>query len=333
MLICANQGSPKSFDALGARWHHRGVIYQHPLAYLLGLQGRALMRAYAGDFDREFTMARLAEVRALLDAAEELGEGGLVSPLSTADGYEGWAPRYDSPGNALVEREAPRVRALLDRILADRPTRTVLDAACGTGRHSVYLAAAGHRVIGVDTSPAMLGVARSKLPDAEWHQADLHELPLPDNHVDLILCALALAHVTDLTPVFAEFARVLRPGGYLVVSDARGYVHGGRRYPMVVTGPDGRPGYMPCWIHSTSEYLRVALSLGLQVRHCEEPLGPQPLVDEAGTPPGDPSPIEPYTAADGHPDIWSLHPWAPSATNVAYGDKPHFILWQFQLAA
>jgi ubiquinone/menaquinone biosynthesis C-methylase UbiE len=189
------------------------MIYQHPLGYLLGMQGRALLRAFAGEFDREFTMARLAEVRALLDAVDNLGEGGYVSPFSTVDGYQSWAPFYDSPGNALVEREGPRVHALLDRVLRDSPTRTVLDAACGTGRHAAHLAAGGHRVIGIDSSPAMLDIARSKLPDAELHQADLHGLPLPDDDVDLIVCGLALAHVPDLAPVFAEFARVLRPGG------------------------------------------------------------------------------------------------------------------------
>jgi SAM-dependent methyltransferase len=308
------------------------VIYQHPLAYLLGLQGRALLRAFAGEFDRDFTMARFAEVRALLDAAGELGEGGWVPPISTVEGYESWAPRYDADGNAMVEREGPRVRALLDAILGDGPSRTVLDAACGTGRHAVHLAAGGHRVIGVDSSPAMLAIARAKLPDAELHQADLHEMPVPDDHVDLIVCGLALAHVPDLAPVFAEFARVLRPGGHLVVSDARGYVHGGQGYPIVVSGPGGEPGYIPCWIHSTTAYLQAALPLGLQVRHCEEPLGQRPLVDETGTPPGDPAPIPPYTAADGHPDIWSLHPWAPAAANAAFDDKPHFIVLHFQLA-
>jgi hypothetical protein len=43
------------------------VIYQHPLAYLLGLEGIALLRGWAGDYDKEFVEARLAEVRRLLD--------------------------------------------------------------------------------------------------------------------------------------------------------------------------------------------------------------------------------------------------------------------------
>jgi hypothetical protein len=55
------------------------VIYQHPLAYLLGIEGAALMHAFNGDYDRDFTQARLAEVRAMLDAAGP----GRVSALAT----------------------------------------------------------------------------------------------------------------------------------------------------------------------------------------------------------------------------------------------------------
>ena len=45
------------------------MVYAHPLAYLLGVEGVALLRAFAGEYDREFTAARLAEVRRLLDSA------------------------------------------------------------------------------------------------------------------------------------------------------------------------------------------------------------------------------------------------------------------------
>jgi len=56
-----------------------------------------------------------------------------------------------------------------------------------------------------------------------------------------------------------------------------------------------------------------------------------PLVDETGTPPGDVEPISRYTGADGPPSAWNLHPWAPAATNAAYRDQPHFIVWHFEL--
>src|SRR5688572_15012642 len=79
------------------------VIYQHPLAYLLGLEGIALFRAFAGEYDREFTLARIQEIRALLDAADELGDGVEETPMAMQEGYAQWAPWYDEPGNELLE--------------------------------------------------------------------------------------------------------------------------------------------------------------------------------------------------------------------------------------
>ncbi len=61
------------------------------------------------------------------------------------------------------------------------------------------------------TLSALLQRARTKVPDGEFHEADLHDLPLPDDCVDLVVCALALVHVPALEPVLAEFVRVLRP--------------------------------------------------------------------------------------------------------------------------
>ena len=216
------------------------MVYQHPLAYLLGLEGIALLRAFAGEYDRDFTMARLAEVQALLDAVDELGDGTTVDPISTSEGYLSWAASYDEPGNQLIDLEQPIVREIIDGL----PSGVALDAACGTGRHSAYLASLGHTVIGVDSSLAMLERAREKVPQGEFHEGDLHDLPLPDDQVDLVVCALALVHAPDLERVLAEFVRVLRPGGNLVISDQRSLIPG-IGLPVVKDRPDGSPGYMP----------------------------------------------------------------------------------------
>ena len=48
---------------------------------------------------------------------------------------------------------------------------------------------------------------------------DLRHLPVADAHVDLVTCGLALTHLPDLGPAFAELARVLRPGGHLITAD------------------------------------------------------------------------------------------------------------------
>src|SRR5215207_578475 len=193
------------------------MIYQHPLAYLLGLEGLALLRAWAGDFDKEFVEARLAEVRRLLDD-ESLAnhDGVMVSRGDTVTAYRQWSDTYDEPRNSLFDYDEPLMFEILDAL----PKGTVLDAACGTGRFAAYLVARGHRVIGVDTSPDMLKRAGARVHHGEFLLGDLHQLPLPDDAVDIVVCGLALAHVPVLEPVVAEFARVLRPGGHLVISDA-----------------------------------------------------------------------------------------------------------------
>lgn len=301
------------------------VIHQHPLAYLLSLEGIALLRSFAGEYDREFVLARLDEIRALLDSVDELGEGAAVGPMPTTEGYASWAPSYDEPGNQLIELEQPVVREILDGL----PRGVALDAACGTGRHTAYLASLGHTVIGVDTSAAMLERAREKVPDAEFHEADLHDLPLPANHVDLVVCALALVHVPALQPVLAEFVRVLRPGGHLVISDQRGLIPG-IGVPVVDDRPNGGFGYMQIRTRLTSEFLAAALPLGLQVRRCEEPRRPFPLVDDGDLRSATNEDFPEHVPGE-PPDMWALHRWAPTATNAAYRDSPAVLILDFQL--
>ncbi|MFD6274474.1 class I SAM-dependent methyltransferase [Streptomyces sp. NPDC060209] len=217
------------------------MTYLSSQGFLLGIEGAALLRGFReGSADRAFVETRIAEIRALLDTpALAQAEGVTASPgtISVTDVYQAWAPHYDAPGNQMIDIEQPVVRRILDGL----PVGTALDAACGTGRHTTYLWELGHDVIGVDASPEMLAQARKRLPDVAFHKADLHRLPLPDNAVDTVVCALALTHVSDLTPVLAEFARVLRPGGSLVISDAHLLVSYLRPTVARRGGPDGRP--------------------------------------------------------------------------------------------
>jgi ubiquinone/menaquinone biosynthesis C-methylase UbiE len=299
------------------------VIYQHPLAYLLGLEGIALLRAFAGEYDRDFTLARIREIRALLDAADEIGEGVEEAPMSMQEGYAQWSSSYDEPGNALLEVEGPILRKILDGLSVG----VALDAACGTGRHSAYLASLGHKVIGVDASPEMLEVARAKIPTGDFREGELHDLPVADDSVDVVVCAIAGSDLAELTPVLAEFARVLRPGGHLVLSDSRGLI-GDIGLPLARKRPDTTFGYIPVWSRLASDYLAVALPLGFEVRRCEEPRRTSPLVEDEGRTAGD---ERPGTRLGNPVDIWSLHRFAPEATNAAYRGAPHAIIWHFQL--
>lgn len=296
------------------------MTYQHPLAYLLGLEGLALLRGWAGDYDRDFVLDRLAEVRRLLDEPALANHPGVdVAWRSSQTGYRAWASTYDDPNNGLFELDEPAVDAILDTL----PVGDALDAGCGTGRFSVRLAERGHRVVGVDSSPEMLELARAKVPDADFHLGELDDLPVPDASVDLVVCGLALAHVPDLAPVMAQFARVLRPGGHVVIADAhhelvfRGSI-------VKALGPNGEPGLVSTYRHTPGDFLRAALPVGLQVRRCEEP-GLSSRDSRRQVPP--PPPEITVGAAEDWP--WTLLPLVPAAAQAAW-EIPAVIVWDFE---
>ena len=162
--------------------------------------------------------------------------------------------------------EEPVVRGLL----AQYPVGVALDAACGTGRHAEYLGSIGHEVIGVDVTPEMLEVARTKVPAARFELADVTALPLPDDSVDLAVCALVLTHFTALEAPLTEIARVVRTGGHVVISDVHPFmVMLGSQ--AVDTVDDGSSGFTRNYIHQVSDYLAAFRRAGLDVVQCLEP--------------------------------------------------------------
>jgi SAM-dependent methyltransferase len=296
------------------------VIYQDPLAYLLGLEGIALLDAWAGDHDRAFTEARIAEIRRLLDDEKLRDRGVFPERVSTVLAYEQLSAGYDAEaGGGLFAADEP----IVAEYLSDREPGVALDAACGTGRFAEFLSRRGHRVIGVDSSPDMLAHARRRVPDGEFLLGELDRLPLPDDSVDVLVCALALDHVPRLEPVVAEFARVLRPGGDLVISDMH-HEQITRGSVMSALGPAGERWIADSYRHTPGDYLRPALRLGLQVRRCEEP---------GSRHSSDPLP-EPATGIGDWQDWpWSLMDYLPSVARASRGRRPILVIWHFQLPA
>jgi SAM-dependent methyltransferase len=161
------------------------------------------------------------------------------------------------------------------------------------------------------------------VPQATFVVGEVGQLPLVDGSVDIVVSGLALSHVPRLDPVMAEFARVLRPGGHLVISDAhhelifRGSV-------VVARGPAGEPGLVATYPHTPGDYLRAALPAGFQVLRCEEPC---PGVGEEPAPPPPPISVGPW---EGWP--WTLMDLLPEATRAS-GGTPTTIIWHFRLAS
>lgn len=234
---------------------------------LVGIEGLALLRQLS-DGDDETARARLDEVRRLVDPEHEAaGEDGVgLVELGVVDLYSAWADTYDEASRPTRAIEEPVFHALLEQL----PPRRALDAACGTGRHARRLVELGHEVVGVDVSPEMLERARAAVPEARFEVGDLCALPLESAAVDLAVCGMALDHLRDLGPPLAELARVVRPGGRVVISDVHPVVSflGGTAHVRL---PDGRRGFVRNHCHLHGEYLDAFARSGLEVRRCLEP--------------------------------------------------------------
>lgn len=131
------------------------------------------------------------------------------------------------PERIVPDGTSPGIVALhLKRYEFARPEcagKDVLDAGCGVGYGSAYLADVARRVTGVDLSVEAIDYARARyeLENVEFQVADLAALPLPDDAFDVVCSFETIEHVPDADRVLAELVRVLRPDGTVYLSTPR----------------------------------------------------------------------------------------------------------------
>jgi ubiquinone/menaquinone biosynthesis C-methylase UbiE len=120
--------------------------------------------------------------------------------------------------------EAPLDLAMVKEFVnevAKRPASKVLDAGCGAGRMVTYLQVQSPSldVVGIDLSAEMIALAQSAHPTAQFLQADLSDTQFPDGEFDGILAWYSIIHTEpdQLAEIVAEFARILRSGGLVVL--------------------------------------------------------------------------------------------------------------------
>lgn len=133
------------------------------------------------------------------------------------DSYNAIAARWDAARSGFYGREREYLATLLDGLPAGGH---VLDLGCGTGRPlAEQVLAAGHQVTGVDQAEALLAIARERLPAGTWIHGRIEEFE-SEQRFDALICWDALFHIDRRwhAPLIAGFARLLAPGGRLMLT-------------------------------------------------------------------------------------------------------------------
>lgn len=162
-----------------------------------------------------------------------------TSPLPTgidaevAAAYDARAAEYVRVAGTL-EQMHPHDRELIGR-WRQATSGSLLDAGCGPGHWTDYLGRDGREARGIDASGEFIASARAIYPAQRFEKASFRELPAATASLGGVLAWYSLIHVPpdDLPPVLAEFARVLVPGGGLLI----GFFDGepGAPFPHAVT--------------------------------------------------------------------------------------------------
>ena len=180
--------------------------------------------------------------------------------------------------------------------LRDKGFRSALDVGCGKGRFCRMLRARGIKTIGIDPTEALIQHARRQDPDGDYRIGRAEALGFPNNSFDLVVSYLSLIDIPDIKIGIAEMARVLKPGGAVLIANLTSFNTAGQPAAWVKDA-DGTQRFfidhymeeraewvrwrgirVQTWHRPLSSYMSLLLNQGLELRHFSEPM-PSPAAD------------------------------------------------------
>ena len=178
---------------------------------------------------------------------------------------------------------------MLPRALARNPRRA-LDVGCGEGRFCRLLSSHDVDAVGVDPTPALLAAARARDTGGIYVESPAEHLPFGDETFDLVVSYLSLIDIADIQAAIPEMARVLRPGGALLIANLTSFntACGDRGWVKTASGQrlhypiDHYLQARAMWIayrgirivnhhRPLSTYMSALLRAGLVLTHFDEP--------------------------------------------------------------
>ncbi|WP_040548356.1 class I SAM-dependent DNA methyltransferase [Pedosphaera parvula] len=188
--------------------------------------------------------------------------------MSVQAAYNEWSQTYDADTNATRDLDQVVTR----RVLGELKVESIIEIGCGTGKNTKFFADLGERVQAMDFSAGMLAKAKEnfrEISNVTFSVADITKRwPCAERSAGLVSCNLVLEHVNELSPVFAEAARALIPGGWFFVCE----LHPFRQYQGTVANfsRGEQKTQIPAFVHHISEFVKAAQSCGFTVKRLEE---------------------------------------------------------------
>lgn len=143
-----------------------------------------------------------------------------------------------------------------------------LDVGCGEGRFCRMMQADGIATVGIDPTPALIAHARRLDPHGDYRLGRAEALDFADTSFDLVVSYLTLIDIEDYSGAIGEMARVLRPGGTLLIANLNGFITAASE-----TGwrPGLRPSTSPRMVRYLEEHAAWAEWRGIRVRNWHRP--------------------------------------------------------------
>jgi SAM-dependent methyltransferase len=187
--------------------------------------------------------------------------------VAAREGYDRWAASYEDTVEDAMDV------ALLERLDVDWGVLgRVADLGCGTGRTGSWLAARGvGEIDGVDLSPGMLEAARARGVYGSLREGEVDDTGLEGGAYDLVVSCLVDEHLADLGPLYAEAARLARPGGrFVLVGFHPHFIIASGMPTHFDDAESGEALAIETHVHLLSEHVGAGLGAGLALAALEE---------------------------------------------------------------
>jgi demethylmenaquinone methyltransferase/2-methoxy-6-polyprenyl-1,4-benzoquinol methylase len=175
--------------------------------------------------------------------------------------FERTAPDYERVESFLALGSGSWYRRHALQMAGLKPGMQVIDVGTGTGlvaREAAQLVGTAGQVLAVDPCEAMIAQAR-EAPGIRWATGSAESIPAPDASADFLCMGYALRHISDLSVAFAEFRRVLRPGGQLCLLEITCPESGWQRALL--------KAYMRAWVPLVTRLLARTPDMPLLMRY------------------------------------------------------------------